>query len=55
MRFFVSYIQTRYRDEKGQHGRSPVAEVGGFAARLVRKKIRTALRRGQRSTAGINS
>jgi glycosyltransferase involved in cell wall biosynthesis len=55
MRFLVSYIRTRYRDEKGTHGRSPVAEIGGFATGLVRKKVRTAMRRRQGTTAGINS
>ena len=48
LRFLVSYIRTRYRQERARKERSAVAEIGAFATRLVRKKMRTALAAGVR-------
>jgi glucosyl-dolichyl phosphate glucuronosyltransferase len=40
IRFLVSYINTRFRDEMARRPRSAMAEVGGFANKLLRKKAR---------------
>jgi hypothetical protein len=44
IRFLISYIRTRYGQERAVTQRSAVAEVRNFAANLLRKKMRTALR-----------
>jgi glucosyl-dolichyl phosphate glucuronosyltransferase len=51
MRFLVSYIRTRYDQERTQNGRSAVAQVGAFATSLLRKKMRTALAGGDKRPA----
>ena len=50
LRFLVSYIRTRYRQERAANERSAVAEIGTFATRLLRKKMRTALVGGGRQS-----
>jgi glycosyltransferase involved in cell wall biosynthesis len=42
VRFLVSYIRTRYRQERARNARSAVAEMSIFATSLLRKKMRTA-------------
>ena len=44
IRFLISYIRTRYGQERAVTQRSAVAEVRNFAANLLRKKMRTSLR-----------
>jgi glycosyltransferase involved in cell wall biosynthesis len=51
VRFLVSYISTRYREERVRNNRSVVAEVRNFATNLLRKKVRTALAGGQKRSA----
>jgi glycosyltransferase involved in cell wall biosynthesis len=48
VRFLVSYSSTRYREERVRTNRSVVAEVGSFAAKLLRKKVRTVLGGGEK-------
>jgi glucosyl-dolichyl phosphate glucuronosyltransferase len=51
VRFLVSYIRTRYRDEKARRPRSAVVEVGAFANSLLRKKVRATLAAAQKRSA----
>jgi glycosyltransferase involved in cell wall biosynthesis len=51
LRFLVSYINTRYRDDMASRPRSAVAEVGSFAHKLLRKKVRATLAAGQKRPA----
>jgi glycosyltransferase involved in cell wall biosynthesis len=51
VRFLVSYIKTRYRDETTRRPRSPVAEVGSFANKLFRKKVRATMAAVQKRSA----
>lgn len=51
LRFLVSYIRTRYRQERARTERSAVAQVGTFATHLLRKKMRTALAGGSKRSA----
>ena len=50
-RFLVSYIRTRYGQERARHERSTVAEVGSFATNLLRKKVRMGLPGGDKRSA----
>jgi hypothetical protein len=45
LRFFVSYLKTRYREERMRRRNSVAAELGSFATNLLRKKVRTTLGR----------
>jgi glycosyltransferase involved in cell wall biosynthesis len=45
VRFTLSYLRTRYRDERAQNQRSVAAELGSFTKDLLRKKVRTAFGR----------
>jgi len=51
VRFLVSYIRTRYAQERARSERSAVAEMGSFATNLLRKKMRTALAGGDKPAA----
>jgi len=51
IRFLVSYIRTRYRQERARTRRSAVAEVGTFATNLLRKKMRGAFTGGAKRPA----
>ena len=51
VRFLVSYVNTRYRDEMARRPRSAMAEVGSFANKLLRKKVRATLAAGQKRSA----
>ncbi len=51
VRFLVSYIRTRYGQERALNERSAVAEVGTFATNLLRKKVRTAQVGGDKRSA----
>jgi len=51
VRFLVSYIRTRYGQERARRARSTVAEVGSFATNLLRKKVRTGLPGGDKRSA----
>src|SRR4029077_19251462 len=55
VRFLVSYIRTRYSQERARNERSPVAEMGSFATTLLRKKMRTVLARGGKRFATSDS
>jgi hypothetical protein len=46
LRFMLSYVKTRYRDENARQRRSVAAELGSFTTNLLRKKVRTTLGRG---------
>ncbi len=51
VRFLLSYIRTRYVQERAINERSAVAEVGAFATSLLRKKVRTAIAAGDKRSA----
>jgi glycosyltransferase involved in cell wall biosynthesis len=46
VRFMLSYLKTRYREENARQRRSVAAELGSFTTSLLRKKVRTTLGRG---------
>jgi glycosyltransferase involved in cell wall biosynthesis len=46
LRFMLSYLKTRYRDENARRRRSVPAELGSFTTNLLRKKVRTTIGRG---------
>jgi GT2 family glycosyltransferase len=48
LRFLVSYVQTRYREEKARAHRPMVMEFGQFVTGLVRKKVAAAFLARQR-------
>jgi hypothetical protein len=51
VRFLISYVRTRYREEKGR--RSAVAEIASFATSLLRKKVRNVFGGGHRRSLSI--